>query len=441
MLAASINNDAIAVVRKLEEPFVKVMSDGYNNLIMIQLEDLEKKIEEEGSTNALIRGVLAKMKMNGYLIGGFQAYVTSEVLIGAGLSSSAAFETLIGTILSYLYNDGKVTPIEIAKIGQYAENVYFGKPCGLMDQMACSVGSLVHIDFADPENPIVEQVDFDMNAYGYSLCITDTKGSHADLTPDYAAIPQEMKQAAKCFGKEFLGEVPKEEVLSHITLIRELAGDRAALRALHFVCENERVKKEVDALRKDNFPEFLANVKESGDSSFKYLQNVYTCHDVQHQNVAIALALSDVIFEGKGVCRVHGGGFAGTIQAFVPNYLVSNYQKEMDPHTEYHHIKKENIGLIEVMGLAVLPARLKKEMAELEQAILNHEDLRQNETVAAHAEWAEGWIPKYKITDSNIHSIIQKEIGIVFAKVLEDAGVYKRTDEGKAAFKRFIESL
>ena len=162
---------------------------------------------------------------------------------------------------------------------------------------------------------------------------------------------------------------------------------------------------------------------------------------MQHQNVSIALALSDVIFGKKGVCRVHGGGFAGTIQAFVPNYLVSNYQKEMDPHTEYHHIKKENIGLIEVVGLAVLPARLKKEMAELEQAILNHEDLRQNETVAAHAEWAEGWIPKYKITDSNIHSIIQKEIGIVFAKVLEDAGVYKRTDEGKAAFKRFIESL
>ena len=330
VLAASINNDAIAVVKKLEEPFVKVMSDGYSNLITIRLDDLEKKIEEEGSTNALIRGVLAKMKMNGHLIGGFQAYVTSEVLIGAGLSSSAAFETLIGTILSYMYNDGEVTPIEIAKIGQYAENIYFGKPCGLMDQMACSVGSLVHIDFADPENPIVEQVDFDMNAYGYSLCITDTKGSHADLTPDYAAIPQEMKQAAKCFGKEFLGEVPKEEILNHITLIRELAGDRAALRALHFVCENERVKKEVDGLRKDNFPKFLANVKESGDSSFKYLQNVYTCHDVQHQNVSIALALSDVIFGEKDVCRVHGGGFAGTIQAFVPNYLVPDYQKEMD---------------------------------------------------------------------------------------------------------------
>ena len=191
MLAASINKDAIAVASKLDEPLVKVMSDGYRERITISLNDLEKKVEEEGTTNALIRGVLVKMRMNGHNIGGFQAYVTSDVLIGAGLSSSAAFETLIGTILSYMYNDGEVTPIEIAKIGQYAENIYFGKPCGLMDQMACSVGSLVHIDFADPENPIVEQVDFDMNAYGYSLCITDTKGSHADLTPDYAAIPQE----------------------------------------------------------------------------------------------------------------------------------------------------------------------------------------------------------------------------------------------------------
>lgn len=330
VLAASINNDAIAVARKLDEPIVKVMSDGYSDMIIIQLDELAKKTEEEGTTNALIRGVLAKMKMDGHAIGGFQAYVTSEVLIGAGLSSSAAFETLIGTILSYMYNGGEVNPIEIAKIGQYAENVYFGKPCGLMDQMACSVGSLIHIDFADPENPIVEQLKFDLNTYGYSLCITDTKGTHADLTPDYAAIPQEMKKAAECFGKNFLGEVSKEEIINNITRIRDCAGDRATLRALHFVCENERVKEEVDALKKNNFPQFLTKVKESGDSSFKYLQNVYTCHDVQHQNVSIALALSDVIFGKKGVCRVHGGGFAGTIQAFVPNYLVSNYQKEMD---------------------------------------------------------------------------------------------------------------
>nr|WP_177296864.1 galactokinase family protein [uncultured Blautia sp.] len=330
VLAASINKDAIAVARKLDEPFVKVLSDGYNDLITISLNELEKKMEEEGTTHALIRGVLAKMRMNGHKIGGFQAYVTSDVLIGAGLSSSAAFETLIGTMISYMYNDGKISAVEIAKIGQYAENEYFGKPCGLMDQMACSVGSLVYIDFADPENPMVEQVNFDMDAYGYSLCITDTKGSHADLTPDYAAIPKEMKQAAECFGKKVLGEVSKKEIINNITLIRERAGDRAALRALHFICENERVQKEVDALRKDNFPQFLANVKESGDSSFKYLQNVYTCDDVQHQNVSVALALSDVILGEKGVCRVHGGGFAGTIQAFVPIYLESNYQKEMD---------------------------------------------------------------------------------------------------------------
>ena len=330
VLAASINKDAIAVASKLDEPLVKVMSDGYRERITISLNDLEKKVEEEGTTNALIRGVLVKMRMNGHNIGGFQAYVTSDVLIGAGLSSSAAFETLIGTILSYMYNDGKVDPIEIAKIGQYAENEYFGKPCGLMDQMACSVGSLVHIDFEDPENPIVEQVKFDLNAYGCSLCITDTKGSHADLTPDYAAIPKEMKLVAECFGKKALREVSKREIMDNITLIREQAGDRATLRAIHFVCENERVQKEVNALKQDNFPEFLATVKESGNSSFKYLQNVYTCHDVQHQNVSIALALSDVVFGEKGVCRVHGGGFAGTIQAFVPNYLVPNYRKEMD---------------------------------------------------------------------------------------------------------------
>ena len=244
------------------------MSDGYSGMIIVQLDQLAKKTEEEGTTNALIRGVLAKMKMDGHAIGGFQAYVTSEVLIGAGLSSSAAFETLIGTILSYMYNGGEVNPIEIAKIGQYAENVYFGKPCGLMDQMACSVGSLIHIDFADPENPIVEQLKFDLNTYGYSLCITDTKGTHTDLTPDYAAIPQEMKKAAECLGKNFLGEVSKEEIINNITRIRDCAGDRAALRALHFLCENERVKEEVDALKKNNFPQFLTKVKESGDSSF-----------------------------------------------------------------------------------------------------------------------------------------------------------------------------
>lgn len=329
VLAASINNDAIAIVKALDEPIVKVISDGYD-LITISLEDLAKKPEEEGTTISLIKGVLAGLVEHGHKIGGFQAYITSDVLIGAGLSSSAAFETIIGTIISGLYNDMSISAIEIAIIGQYAENVYFGKPCGLMDQMACSVGSLVHINFANPSDPVVERVEFDLDAHGYSLCITDTKGSHADLTPDYAAIPTEMKAVAACFGKEVLGEVSKEEILSNLNVIREKVNDRAALRAIHFVYENERVRKEVAALQEDHFDTFLQTVKESGDSSYKYLQNVYTCHDVEHQNVSVALALSDILLEENGVSRVHGGGFAGTIQAFVKNEAVAEYKKGME---------------------------------------------------------------------------------------------------------------
>lgn len=330
VLAASINNDAIAITRKLDEKAVKLISGNYGNLITIDLDDLDKKEDEEGTTHALIRGILAKTKQNGHEVGGFEAFVTSDVLIGAGLSSSAAFETLIGTILSYLYNDGKISAEEIAVTGQYAENVYFGKPCGLMDQMASSVGSLVHVDFADPENAKVEKVEFDLEAYGYSLCITDTKGSHADLTPDYAAIPAEMKAAAQCLGKQVLGETTKEEILKNLPKIREKAGDRAALRALHFICENRRVQEEVDALKRSAVEEFMELVNKSGDSSYKYLQNVYSCHDVEHQNVSIALAVSDMILQKKGACRVHGGGFAGTIQAFVPDDLIEEYKKEME---------------------------------------------------------------------------------------------------------------
>lgn len=329
VLAASINNDAIAIVKALDEPTVKVISDGYD-LITISLDNLTRKEEEEGTTISLIKGVLAGFVEHGHKVGGFQAYITSDVLIGAGLSSSAAFETIIGTIISGLYNDMTISPIEIAIIGQYAENIYFGKPCGLMDQMACSVGSLVHIDFANPADPMVERVEFDLDAHGYSLCITDTKGSHADLTPDYAAIPAEMKAAAACFGKEVLGEVSKEEVLANLNVIREQVNDRAALRAIHFIYENERVHKEVATLQSDQFDTFLQTVKDSGDSSYKYLQNVYTCHDVEHQNVSVALALSDILLGKNGVSRVHGGGFAGTIQAFVKNEAVSEYKKGME---------------------------------------------------------------------------------------------------------------
>ena len=330
MLAASINRDAIAIVKKLNRPRVTILSDGYTSEIKVDIDDLDKRKSEEGTTAALIRGVLAKIQINGYSIGGFQAYITSDVLIGAGLSSSAAFETLIGTIVSYLYNNNEISAVEIATIGQYAENVYFGKPCGLMDQMACSVGSLVHINFADVKRPKIEQVQLNLDAHGYSLCITDTKGSHADLTPDYAAIPQEMKQVAEFFGKEVLGQVSKQDILRDIPQIREKAGDRALLRAIHFMNENERVRQEAEALKQDHFSEFLELVKESGNSSYKYLQNVYTSRYIRHQNLSVALAVSDMVLGKQGASRVHGVGFAGTIQAFVPENMVEDYREAME---------------------------------------------------------------------------------------------------------------
>ena len=329
VLAASINDDAIAIVSRNDSNEVNILSKGYE-MITVSLDELAKKDNEEGTTVSLIRGVLSKTKENGHNIGGFNAYITSNVLSGSGLSSSAAFETLIGTILSGLFNDMSISAIEIAIIGQYAENVYFGKPCGLMDQMACSVGSLCHIDFADPSEPVVEKITFDLDNAGYSLCITDTKGSHADLTPDYAAVPAEMKSVAACFDKEVLHEVPEEDVLSHASYIREKCGDRAFLRAIHFYEENKRVKKEVKALTDNDIKEFLTTVKNSGDSSYKYLQNVYTNHQVDKQNMSIALMLSEMALGDNGVARVHGGGFAGTIQAFVKNDAVAEYKTKMD---------------------------------------------------------------------------------------------------------------
>ena len=329
VLAASINDDAIAIVGNADSGEVRVLSKGYD-MLSISLGDIEKKDSEEGTTVALIKGVIYGVKNAGYNIGGFDAYITSDVLSGSGLSSSAAFETIIGTILSGLYNDMKIDPVEIAKIGQFAENVYFGKPCGLMDQMACSVGSLCQIDFKNPEEPVIDRVEFDLSSVGYSLCITDTKGSHADLTPDYAAVPAEMKNAASCFGKEVLREVEKDSIMADINKIRKAYGDRAALRALHFVGENERAVLEAKALKENNFEEFLKLFKASGDSSYKYLQNVYTNHDVEHQNVSIGLCVSEMVLGDDGVARVHGGGFAGTIQAFVKNEAVGEYKKVMD---------------------------------------------------------------------------------------------------------------
>lgn len=351
VIAASINLDAIAVVRKSKEPVIKLLSDGYP-MITVDLAQLEKRDAEEGTSAGLIRGMAYGIKKNGHEIGGFQAYVTSNVLNGAGMSSSAAFEVLVGTILSGLYNEMSVSPVEIAQVAQYAENVYFGKPCGLMDQMACSVGGLIHIDFADPEHPVVEKVEVDFSSYHHSLCITDTKGSHADLTDDYAMIPQEMKKVAGFFGKEFLREVDIAEFYKNIPGVRKECGDRPVLRALHFFEEDKRVEREVAALKAGDFQKFLDTVKESGDSSFKYLQNIYTNKDVQNQSVSMGLAVSDSILPGHGASRVHGGGFAGTIQAFVADDFVEEYREALDNlygEDSCHVLKVRPFGGIKVL--------------------------------------------------------------------------------------------
>ena len=329
VLAASINKDAIAVVSPRDDEKVNVFAEGFG-MTNIDLTDLSLREDEKGTTPALIRGVLAGLKDNGFILGGFDAYITSDVLIGAGLSSSAAFETLIGTIVSGLYNDMNIDPVTIAKIGQFAENKYFGKPCGLMDQMACSVGNLVHIDFEDTDNPVVDKVDFDFSKTDYVLCITDTKGSHADLTNEYAAVPLEMKKIASLLGYDVLRPVSFEDLIENIDMLREKTGDRAVLRAIHFVNETLRAHDEAEALKAGDLKEFLSLVKQSGDSSFKYLQNVYTHSDVTAQNVSLALAISDTVLTPDEVSRVHGGGFAGTIQAFVKKGNAKRYKKYMD---------------------------------------------------------------------------------------------------------------
>lgn len=329
VLATSINLDAIAIVAKAEEPVIRLVSGDFP-MEEVDVADLSMKEEEQSTTTALIRGVAAGMKERGHKVGGFTAYITSDVLMGAGMSSSAAFESLIGTILSGLYNDMKVSSIEIAQIGQYAENIYFGKPCGLMDQMACSVGGMIFIDFKEKEHPEVRQVHTDFEKAGLSLCIVDTKGSHADLTPDYAAVPAEMNQVAQALGREHLREVPRETFFKELPKLWKETSGRAVLRAIHFYEEEERVLRGVKSLEESDYPGFLSVIKASGDSSAKYLQNIYSPKDVDSQNVTVALAVSESILGENGVCRVHGGGFAGTIQAFVKNEAVAAYKEQIE---------------------------------------------------------------------------------------------------------------
>ncbi|MBO5410616.1 MAG: galactokinase, partial [Clostridia bacterium] len=279
-----------------------------------------------GHSASLVRGVCAAFKERGYNIGGFDAATASNVLSGSGLSSSAAFEVLVGTMLNHLYNDGKVSAVEIAQIAQYAENKFFGKPCGLMDQMACSVGGFVKIDFADPSKPVIEKVDFDFASCGHSLCIIDTGADHSDLTDEYAAVRGEMEKAAAVFGKKVLREVDYAEFMKNIPAVRAAAGDRAVLRAIHFFNENKRVEKHSAALAAGDFEAFKNIIIESGNSSYMYNQNVYTCKDTSAQAVSVALIVCDEVLRGRGAWRVHGGGFAGTIQAFVPDDLLDEFK-------------------------------------------------------------------------------------------------------------------
>lgn len=325
VLAASIDLDAIAVVGAADGDTVEFVSEGYDP-IRFDSKDLAVTEDAKGTTAALLKGVIKGMQDRGYRTGAFRAYVTSEVLSGSGLSSSAALESIIGTILSGLYNDMTVPPVDIAIIGQYAENVYFGKPSGLMDQIACSVGDFVHIDFADPAKPVVTKINCDITAEGYRLCIVDTKGSHANLTDDYAAIPAEMKEAAAFFGKEYLHEVTLDEFLSALPKLYGKIGDRCVLRAFHYLTEVERVSRASAALQEKRFADFLEVIRESGNSSYKYLQNVYSSKYEQTQPVPTTLMLSEHYLKDNGVCRVHGGGFAGTIQAFVKQEAVTGYK-------------------------------------------------------------------------------------------------------------------
>jgi len=328
VLAASVDLDIICVVSPNNENIVRVKSKGYP-MDQIRLNDMSVQPHEAETSAALIRGVAAWFSANGYKIGGFDAYTTSDVPGGSGLSSSAAFEVALGNIFAALYGPGP-SPEEIAMAGQYAENKYFGKPSGLMDQMASSVGGFVQIDFENPESPRIEPIAFDLSEAGFHLCIVDTKGSHSNLTADYAAIPDEMRRVSEFFGKRYLRETDQDSFYKNLTYVRSIAGDRAVLRAIHFFNENALVPKAARALKEGRLEDFLSLIIKSGYSSFTCLQNVFSPARPQEQGLSIALTLSEEILAGKGAWRVHGGGFAGTIQAFVPDILLNEYRDRME---------------------------------------------------------------------------------------------------------------
>ena len=335
VIAASVNLDIIAFAKKRDDGIVSLTSEGFDP-DFVTPDAIEAPNEETMfHSPSLIAGMERAFRDAGYKIGGFDAYTTSSVIKGSGLSSSAAFEVMVGNILNYLYNDGIVSNVEIAKMAQFSENVFFGKPCGLMDQTACAVGGFITIDFADPKSPVIEKIDFDLTKAGYNLCIVNTGGSHSDLNDDYASIPAEMKSVARELGANVLRETSadalKKALAERGDEMREKLGDRAIMRAFHFFSENERVDAQVKALKCGDLDGFMNGVVSSGSSSFKFLQNVYTTKNVSEQGLSLALCLTEDFLRGtRGVCRVHGGGFAGTIQAFVPRELTDDYAAMID---------------------------------------------------------------------------------------------------------------
>ena len=350
VIAASINLDSIAVAQKNSSDTITIYSEGFSEAFEISLDNLKPITNEKETTNALIRGIVGRFNQLGYKIGGFNAVITSDVLQGSGLSSSASIEVLIGFILNNFFNEGKVSSEEIAKIGQFAENHYFNKPCGLMDQMACAVGNIITIDFKNPSTPVVTPIDFDFSKTGYKLIVLDTGANHADLTDDYASIPNEMKEIAQHFSVNSCRDISKQQFLDQMPTLQKKLNHRGILRTVHFINENNRVDQMVTALKNSETSKFLHLITESGNSSFKYLQNIYSTKNVHEQSVSLALALTEEFLTiiNDGACRVHGGGFAGTIQIFIPSREVENFKNFITPI-----FGKNSVSILDIRSIGV----------------------------------------------------------------------------------------
>ena len=350
VLAGSVDLDIIGVVSLNSDKMVRIKSEGYSQ-DNISLSKLEINKAEFGRAAALVRGMCASFINEGYNLSGFDAYTTSNVIKGSGLSSSAAFEVFLGTTMNYLFNDGAISPVEIAKMAQYSESVYFGKPCGLLDQSASALGGFTAIDFKDTTNPIIEKVDFNLDTHNHVLCVVDTGGNHANLTQDYADITVECKDVSNFFNKDYLRDVNEEEFFENIANVKAKCGDRAILRAIHFFAEDKRAEAQKQALKNGDFSEFLRLINESGNSSYKYLQNVYSTSAINEQGLCLGLALTEKFLQGRGACRVHGGGFAGTIQCFVPNELIADYKlfiEKVFGNGKCHVLKIRPVGGYEI---------------------------------------------------------------------------------------------